>query len=81
MSDVWLLAEATFPNLQSRDIVLGFVKPIVDEFDFRFTTFHFFFERQFLLRIKADENLHTESIIPFVSRKLGRPRTKRDLFC
>jgi hypothetical protein len=70
MPDVWLIAEADFPNLQSRDIVLRFVKPIVDEFDTRLTTFHFFFERQFLLRVKADENLHTESIIPFVNRKL-----------
>lgn len=49
-----------------------FVKPIVDEFDSRFTAFHFFFERQrqFFLRMKADENLHTESIIPFANRKL-----------
>jgi len=70
MQGVWLIAEADFPNLQSRDIVLRFVKPIVDEFDTRLTTFHFFFERQFLLRVKADENLHTESIIPFVDRKL-----------
>jgi hypothetical protein len=46
------------------------VKPIVDEFESRFTTFHFFFERQFLLRVRADENLHTASIIPFVNRKL-----------
>ncbi len=70
MPDVWLIAEATFPNLQSRDVIRRFVKPIVDEFDSRFSTFHFFFERQFLLRVKADERLHTESIIPFIESKL-----------
>jgi hypothetical protein len=70
MPDVWLIVEATFPNLQGRDIIRRFVKPIVDEFDGRFVTFHFFFERQFLLRMKAEERLHTESIMPFIERKL-----------
>jgi hypothetical protein len=70
MPDVWLIVEASFPNLLSFDIVRRFVKPIVDEFDTRLETFHFFFEQQFLLRVKADERLHTESIMPFVEEKL-----------
>ena len=49
MPDVWLIVEATFPNMQGRDIVRRFVRPIVGAFDGCFVTFHFFFE-QFLLR-------------------------------
>ena len=71
MSDRWLIVEADFQTLQNQDIIRRFVKPIVDEFDGRFITFHFFFERQFLLRLKAEETLLTESVIPFIDRKLS----------
>lgn len=56
--------------MQGREIIRRFVKPIADEFDGRFVTFHFFFEQLFLLRVKADERLQSESIMPFVERKL-----------
>lgn len=70
MSNVWLIIEASFPNLRSRDIIRNFVKPVVDKFQESISTFHFFFEPHLLLRIRADKSMVTDEIIPFVNQKL-----------
>jgi hypothetical protein len=72
MSDTWLIVEASFPNLDKRDIILIFVKPIIEEFQNDIHTFHFFFEPYLLLRIKADENSTMEKIKPYVEEKLSK---------
>ena len=70
MSNVWLIVEAIFPNLRSRDIIRNFVKPVVDKFQESISTFHFFFEPHLLLRIRADKAMITDEIVPFVNQKL-----------
>ena len=71
MTEVWLIVEAGFPDLQALEIVREFVRPIVDEFDDALVTFHYFFERKFLPRLKAGQNAITNRMKPYVDQKLS----------
>ena len=70
MTSAWLIVEASFPNLQPREVIRRLVKPVVDKFQTSLETFHFFFERQFLLRLKAEEGFLTGDIKPHIEQML-----------
>lgn len=72
MADSWLIVEANFPNLDPRSIIRDFVKPVIDKFESRTTTFHFFFEPHLLLRMKADKNFINQDIKPHIVQKLSK---------
>lgn len=71
MPSAWLIVEALFPNLQPREAILTLVKPVVDRFQSSLETFHFFFEPNLLLRLKADEALLTNEVKPYTERMLA----------
>lgn len=75
MPSTWLIVEASFANLDRmesrREVVRRLVKPAVDKFHESLETFHFFFESQFLLRLKADESILRGEIKPHIERMLA----------
>lgn len=74
MTDLWLIVQAEFPNVPTRKIIRDFVKPIIDKYDNKLTTFHFFFEPHLLLRIKADKELIDEDVKLHIARELSKSR-------
>lgn len=71
MTDVWLITTASLPNLDRHSIIRSLVKPVIDNFQDNLSTFHFFFEPYILLRIKAEEDLITQQIQPYIERRLS----------
>lgn len=71
MADSWLIVQADFPNIAPKNIIRDFVKPIIDKYENRLTTFHFFFEPYLLLRIKSEKDFISQDIKPHIVQKLS----------
>jgi hypothetical protein len=69
MTATWLIFYVDFFPLSSKDILLQFVKPMIQRFEDRIETYHHFFEPQLLVRVRADESVITKDIVPFLELK------------
>jgi hypothetical protein len=53
MVNSWLIVKADFSDMDALKIVRDFVKPVIEKFESKLSTFHFFFEPYLLFRMKA----------------------------